>query len=123
MNDQQRVQFMANLFYVLYSDSNIRKAEEQVFNRFAMQISAKRHHLDLAVEKARAPSFELSFPFRFADSIFNLEAMLITVLIDKKLNINEKKSIQEAKQKLELSEAQFKHVVEDAKAYLLAKSV
>ncbi len=123
MNDQQRVQFMANLFYVLYSDSNISKTEEQVFNRFAMQISAKRPHLDLAVENARAPKFELSFPFRFADAIFNLEAMLITVLIDKKLDINEKKAIQAAKQKLELSEAQFERVVEDARAYLLAKSV
>ena len=118
MQTEQQIQYMANLAYTVFADGEAVKLEDYLFNTMAKQVGAKRPHMQAAVQKARASDFSPSFPFSFADSVRNLEDMLVLVLADKSLAGTEKQLIVQARKQIDLTETQFKRVVEDAKTRL-----
>ena len=115
MNEEEQVQYLANIFHVARADARVEVQENSLVEKMAKGIGAgyleTRNGLDLAMGK----NFEIKFPERFSERIRNLEDMLVLAYSDKNLHELEKKIIIDFAKEVGVNQTQIKIMQKEAK--------
>lgn len=120
MNQQEQIQYLANIYYLAYADNNFEVEEDYLLQDIAKGIGAgyleTRKGLDLSQQK----DFQLKMPTRFSEKIRNLEDLLFVAMHDNNLHQIEKKIIVTCAKQVGISQEQLDLVRQEAMEKLRA---
>ncbi|MCP4710737.1 MAG: hypothetical protein GY869_19095 [Planctomycetes bacterium] len=115
MDNEAKIQYLANIYHLVRSDGRVGTREEDVMEAVAQGIGVgyleTRKALDLSMEK----DFVTVNPKRWSDRIRNVEDMLLVAYADGKLSSVEKQVLVGFANKLGISQKQFGIIKEETK--------
>jgi tellurite resistance protein len=93
MEDQETLQYLANVFVVARSDGSFGAREEAAMEAIRLAIKAKKSELNKASKLAASEDFTLVPTGRYSERIRNIEDMIFVALLDGALADKEKRVI------------------------------
>jgi len=115
MNREEKIQYLANLYYLLASDGEISRLEERVLEEIVWEIGAGYSEKKRAHELSEEEDFCLMHPARWSDCIRNMEDLLLLAYADGRLVRAEKGVIKKFSENLGISKKQFDQLKDEAK--------
>ena len=120
MTNEEGIQYLANIYYLLRIDGSIDRAEEKVFEKIGKAVGVGYFDMSKAKDLSAEEGFSIKVPDRFSDRIRCLEDMLVVAYSDKSLHPMEKKILAGYAKNLGLSREQLSAIQEESKALLKA---
>ncbi len=115
MNDEEKVKYLANIYHLLIADGGVDPVEERVFDEIRRDLAAGYFQMQKAKEMAEKEGFEAQMVGRWSDRIANFEDMLFAAYCNDVLEQTEKKTLQQHARQLDINQAQFDTIKEEAK--------
>ena len=115
MNKEEKVQYLANIYYVLLADGQVDRVEERVFEEISRDIGAGYFERKDAVERARKPGYQVRPSGRWSQQIRNLEDMLFAAYCNDVMEQAEKEVVRQYAAQLGIDKKQFGLVIQEAK--------
>lgn len=115
MNKEEKVAYLANIYYLLISDGGVDRIEETVFEGIRRDISAGYFETQEAMELARSEGYQVRLVGRWSQRISNLEDMLFAAYCNGVLERTEKKAIQQYASQLGIDQRQLDLIKEETK--------
>ncbi|MCP4108389.1 MAG: hypothetical protein GY749_23065 [Desulfobacteraceae bacterium] len=119
MNEQETIQYLANVVHAILIDNKITSKEEELLNSISREVGGSYYYIDKAVEYHESPDYKLVFPFRYSFCIRNFEDILRALLSDKKYEHTEKQFTKQIAKEIPISQSQFDRIYKEAKESLL----
>ena len=116
MSDDEKIQYLANIWYVALVDGQTERIEDKMLDVIAKGISAGYFETIKAKERAAKEDFTLQYPARLSDRIRNVEDMLMMAYADKKLESLEKKILIDYANRLDITKEQLAAIQQETKA-------
>lgn len=107
MNQQEQIQYLANIYYLARADKDFEVEEDYLLQEIAKDIGAGYLETRKALDLSMSDDFKIKFPIRLSDRIANLEDMLLVAYYDKELHKMEKELILAYAKQLGISKEQF----------------
>ena len=118
MTEEQRIQYLANIFHVARADGRVDGVEDTTSEQIAEGIGGgyleTRKGLDLALEK----DFAVQLPQRLSDRIRNLEDMFMLACCDQGFDAMEKEIIIDFAKQIGITQDQLNAIRREVKAEL-----
>ena len=86
MTNEEGIQYLANIYYLLRIDGSIDRAEEKVFEKIGKAVGVGYFDMSKAKDLSAEEGFSIKVPDRFSDRIRCLEDMLVVAYSDKSLH-------------------------------------
>ena len=115
MTKEEKIQYLANLYYLIKIDGKVEDVEDRFLTKAASEIGAGPYYITHAKNTALEKGFSIQYPKRYSDRIKNVEDMLLLAYSDKRLHKLEKKIIQEYIKETSISKDQMKVIQKEAK--------
>ncbi len=115
MTKEEKIQYLANLYYLIKIDGKVEDVEDRFLTKAAGEIGAGPYYITHAKNMALEKGFSIQYPKRYSDRIKNVEDMLLLAYSDKRLHKLEKKIIQEYIKEVSISKDQLKVIQKEAK--------
>ncbi len=115
MNDNDVVQYLANVLAVARSDDVLGPQEEAAIEQVRTDIGAKKKDLKDAQKLAEREDSQPVPVGRYSERIRNLEDMVFIALVDRELDPSEKQTILGFAKQLEVTQDQVKRIVAETK--------
>jgi hypothetical protein len=115
MNREEKVQYLANIYYVLLADGQVDRVEERVFEDLSKEIGAGYFERREAMENAQKPGLQVQPTGRWSEQIRNLEDMLFAAYCNDVLDQAERKPIKEYANQLGIDQEQLNRIIREAK--------
>ncbi|MCP4710738.1 MAG: hypothetical protein GY869_19100 [Planctomycetes bacterium] len=93
MENEEKIQFLANVYYLAMVDGQVERLEERLFDYIAKGIQAGYFETLKAMDLAKTADFEVKYPMRLSDRIKCVEDLLLIAYADDKLVEVEKKIV------------------------------
>ena len=116
MNKEEKVQYLANVYYVLLADGQVDRIEERAFDDISRDIGAGYFERKDAMERAQQPEYQVRPMGRWSEQIRNLEDMLFAAYCNGVLDQAEKTAVKQYAARLGIDQKQLTHVVGQTKA-------
>jgi len=115
MNKEEKIQYLANIYYALLADGQVDRIEERVFEEISRDIGAGYFERKDAAERARRPGYEVRPAGRWSQRIRNLEDMLFAGYCNDVIDQAEKKAVKQYAAQVGIDQKQFGLVIQEAK--------
>ena len=115
MNKEEKVRYLANLYFLLLADGQVERAEEKEFEKIARDLSAGYFERKEAMEIAKNEGLQLHLPSRLSQRIRNLEDMLFLAYANDALDPAEKEPIMDYANHLGISQQQLNVIKQETK--------
>ena len=115
MDNEAKIQYLANIYYLVRADGQVGASEEDVMEAVAEGMGVGYLETRKALDKSMEKGFAVGYPKRWSDRIRNLEDMLLVAYADYKLSSVEKGVLGEFAHKLGISQKQFDLIKEETK--------
>ncbi len=115
MNDEEKVKYLANIYHLLVADGGADRLEERVFDEIRRDLAAGYFQMQKAKEMAEKEGFQAQMVGRWSDRIANFEDMLFAAYCNDVLEQTEKKTLQQHAKQLDINQAQFDTIKQEAK--------
>ncbi len=116
MNKEEKVQYLANVYYVLLADGQVERIEERAFEDIARDIGAGYFERRDAMERAQQPDCRVQPMGRWSEQIRNLEDMLFAAYCNGVLDQAEKTAVKQYAAQLGIDQKQLSQIVSQTKA-------
>ena len=116
MNDEEQIQYLANIWYVALVDGQAERIEDKMLDVIAKGIKAGYFETIKAKQRGAEEDFTLQYPSRLSDRIRNVEDMLLMAYADKKLESLEKKILIDYANSLDITKEQLAAIQQETKA-------
>jgi uncharacterized tellurite resistance protein B-like protein len=93
MNQQEQIQYLANIYNLAAADGNFEVEEDYLLQEIAKGIGAGYLETRKALDLSQKNDFAVKLPHRYSEKLRCLEDMLFLALSDKKLQEMEKEII------------------------------
>ena len=122
MKKEEKVPYLANVYYVLISDVAVDRVGEKVFEEISRDVGAGYFERKKAMEMAKNEEFQVQLAGRWSERIGNLEDMLFAAYCNGVLEPTEKKLIADYANQLGINQRQMDIVQKETKGrYALYK--
>ena len=118
MTQEEKIQYMANLFHFAQVDGKQDAIEEKLIDGMAKGISAGYFETIKGKDLASQAGFTIQYPSRFSERVRNIEDMLLLAHSDRKLHELEKTILLDYAESLHLTQKQSDLIREETKAEL-----
>ncbi|MBN1846897.1 MAG: hypothetical protein JW810_14520 [Sedimentisphaerales bacterium] len=118
MTEQQKIQYLANVWCAALADGNAERIEDKVLDGIAKGIAAGYFETIKAKQLGGQADFAVQPPQRLSDRIRNVEDMLLMAYADKKLAGPEKTLLIEYANRLGITKDQLAVIQQETKARL-----
>jgi len=115
MNKEDKIQYLANVYYVLLADGRVDRTEERVFEDISRDIGAGYFERKDAAERARKPGYRVRPAGRWSQRIRNLEDMLFAAYSNGVMDQAEKDPVKQYAAQVGIDQKQFGIVIREAK--------
>ena len=115
MNKEEKIHYLANIYYVLLADAQVDRIEERVFEEISRDIGAGYFERKDAAERARKPGYQVRPAGRWSQRIRNLEDMLLAAYSNGVMDPAEKKAVKQYAAQVGIDQKQFGVVIQEAK--------
>jgi tellurite resistance protein len=113
MNQQEQIEYLANIYYLASADGNFEVDEDYILQDIAKGIGAGYLETRKALDLSQQKDFHLNLPKRYSEKLRCLEDMLLVALSDKKLHQMEKKIVVAFAKQLGVNQEQFDIIREE----------
>ena len=113
MENEEKIQYLANVYYLALVDGEVDQIEEKLFDYIAKGIQAGYFETLKAMDLAKTADFEVKYPMRLSDRIKCAEDLLLIAYADDKLVEVEKKIVLDYANHLGMHKEQFVTVKEE----------
>jgi len=113
MENEEKIQYLANVYYLAMVDGKVEHIEERLFDYIAKGIQAGYFETLKAMDLAQTPDFEVKYPMRLSDRIKCVEDLLLIAYADEKLHEMEKKIVLDYANHLGIHKEQFVMIKEE----------
>jgi len=118
MTSDEKIQYLANVYYILTVDGKVERVEEKMYERIAKGIDAGYFEQSRAREMVKKDGFAIRYPSRWSDRIRSMEDLLAAALSDEKLHALEKKLMTDYAKHLGIDQTQMNLISRETKARL-----
>ena len=118
MTEEERVGYLANIFYMVRVDGDVKRVEEKVFEKIGKDIGAGYYEMSKAEEQSKAEGFKIKIPVRLSDRIRMIEDMLVIAYSDEQLHGLERKLLSGYARELSLPREQLDRITKESKSRL-----
>lgn len=118
MTSDEKIQYLANVYYIIMVDGSMERVEERMFDRIAKGIDAGYFEQSRAKEMVKKDGFAIRYPSRWSDRIRSMEDLLAAALSDEKLHALEKKLMTDYAKHLGIDQKQMNLITKETKARL-----
>jgi len=115
MNKEEKVQYLANIYYVLLADRQVDRIEERVFEEISRDIGAGYFERKDATDRAQKRGYQVQATGRWSQRIRNLEDMLFAAYSNGVMDPAEKKTVKQYAAQVGIDQKQFGLVIQEAK--------
>jgi uncharacterized tellurite resistance protein B-like protein len=115
VNNDDRIQYLANIFYLVNADGKISEEESRAFAEVAKDLGAGHSDKCDALAMAQAQGFDLCFPGQDSDRVRNVEDLLFVACCDGEFSAIEKKIVTVGGLLTDISDEQFAAMKANAK--------
>ena len=115
MNKEEKVQYLANVYYVVLADGQVDRIEERAFDDVSRDIGAGYFERKDAMERAQEPGYQVRPMGRWSEQIRNLEDMLFAAYCNGVLDQAERAAVKQYAAQLGIEQKQLTHVVQQTK--------
>ena len=115
MNKEDKVRYLANIYYLLVSDGGLDRIEEDVFDEFRRDLGAGYLERQGAISLAQKEGYRVQLVGRWSERIRNLEDMLFAAYCNGVLERTEKKVIVDYAGQLGIDQRQLDVIKQEAK--------
>lgn len=110
MNQAQQIQYLANIYFLAYSDKSLDIKEDTALENIAKEIGGGYLETRKALDISILPEFKIVLPERLSDRIRNIEDMILVALCDNRLETIEKKIVTQFAKDVDITKEQFKMI-------------
>jgi uncharacterized tellurite resistance protein B-like protein len=118
MENEEKIQYLANVYYLAMADGKVDRIEEKLFDHIAKGVKGGYFETLKAMDLAKTEGFEVKYPLRLSDRIKCVEDLLLVAYADEKLHEMEKKIVMEFANELGIYKDQFLMIKEETKKRL-----
>ena len=118
MTSDEKIQYLANIYYVMKVDGNVDRVEDKLLDDIAKGIDAGYFEISRAKDMTGKEGFAIRYPSRWSDKIRSMEDMLAAALADEKLHHLEKKLMTDYATNLGIDQKQMNLISKETKARL-----
>jgi len=115
MKNEEAVRYLANIYHILASDSDVGRDEERLLEEVSREIGAGYPERRLAKELAKSQGIQTHVAARWSDRIGNLEDMIFAAYSNEVLEPAEKQAIVEYAKHLDIDQKQLNLIKQEAK--------
>ena len=115
MTKEEKIQYLANLYYLLKIDGKVEDIEDRFLTKAANEIGTGPYYISHAKTLALKDGFSLQYPKRYSDRITNIEDLLLLAYSDNRLHKLEKEIIQEYIKEESISKDTLKMITQEPK--------
>jgi uncharacterized tellurite resistance protein B-like protein len=116
MTSDEKIQYLANIYYVVKVDGEVERVEENMFEEVAKGIDAGYFERSRAKEMMEKEGFAIRYPKRWSDRIRSMEDMLLVAISNEKLHKLEKKIMTDYAKNLDIDQKQMNLITKETKA-------
>ena len=122
MNQQEKIQYLANIYHIARADGRIEVAEDNVIiGLIAKDIGAGYYETRKALDLSGEKDFQVKLPDRFSDRVRTIEDMLLTAYADISLDQTEKTIIVDYLRQVGATQDQINIIRKETKSRLQKK--
>ena len=115
MNKEEKIQYLANIYYVLFADGQVDRIEERVFEEISRDVGAGYFERKDASERAQKQGYQVQPAGRWSQRIRNLEDMLFAAYSNGIMDQAEKEPVKQYAAQVGIDQKQFGLVIQEAK--------
>ena len=115
MKEEERVRYLANVYYLLISNGGVDRMEEKVFEEIRRDVGAGYFEREKAKEMAQKEGYQVQLVGRWSERVANFEDMLYAAYCNGVFERAEKKAIKEYAGQLGIDQKQFDVIKQETK--------
>jgi hypothetical protein len=115
MTDEDKVRYLANIYYLLIADGGVDRLEDRAFEEIRLELRVGYFETKKAKEMAQSKGFQVQLVGRWSERVANFEDMLFAAFCNGVFERAEKKMIQQYARQLGIDQKQFDIIKQETK--------